>query len=128
MTVEEERLFNLQRALQKAEEDNFPAGKETLTKEEVLTLLGDHYASSLKKEYELFRLCSFVCSSGNFERYVQYCKDTRGTLAIDYANVIQTASESSVKADEDILQKAKEELQRARRELARLKGEGKIVS
>lgn len=131
MTVQEEKERLLAESLQRAEEELFQDGKETLTKREVLAILEGTYSSLLDKEYEKYRQGSFICASGNFDRYVQYCKDTSGTLAIEYAKVIHTIASKSVEEDKALLNRAKQGLRQAKKELQELK-EGikdtKIVS
>ena len=131
MTVHEEKKRLLEESLKRAEEELFQDGKETLTKSEVLAILEGTYSSLLDKEYEKYRQGSFICASGNFDRYVQYCKDTSGTLASEYARVIYEITSKSLEEDKELLNQAKSGLRQAKKELQELK-EGikdtKIVS
>lgn len=110
MTVEEEKERLLAESLYRAEAELFRDGKETLTKREVLAILEGTYSSLLDREYEKYRQGSFICLTGNLERYVQYCQDTRGTLASEYARVIHQIGAKSLNADKEKLSQAKKEL------------------
>ena len=128
MTVQEEKERLLAESLQRAEEELFQDGKETLTKREVLAILEGTYSSLLDKEYEKYRQGSFICASGSLDRYLQYCKDTSGTLASEYARVIYEITSKSLEEDKELLNQAKSGLRQAKKELQELKNDKKIVS
>ena len=128
MTVQEEKERLLAESLQRAEEELFQDGKETLTKSEVLAILEGTYSSLLDKEYEKYRQGSFICASGSLDRYLQYCKDTSGTLASEYARVIYEITSKSLEEDKELLNQAKSGLRQAKKELQELKNDKKIVS
>lgn len=128
MTVHEEKKRLLEESLKRAEEELFQDGKETLTKSEVLAILEGTYSSLLDKEYEKYRQGSFICASGSLDRYLQYCKDTSGTLASEYARVIYEITSTSLEEDKELLNQAKSGLRQAKKELQELKNDKKIVS
>lgn len=128
MTVHEEKKRLLEESLKRAEEELFQDGKETLTKSEVLAILEGTYSSLLDKEYEKYRQGSFICASGSLDRYLQYCKDTSGTLASEYARVIYEITSKSLEEDKELLNQAKSGLRQAKKELQELKNDKKIVS
>ena len=128
MTVHEEKKRLLEESLKRAEEELFQDGKETLTKSEVLAILEGAYSSLLDKEYEKYRQGSFICASGSLDRYLQYCKDTSGTLASEYARVIYEITSKSLEEDKELLNQAKSGLRQAKKELQELKNDKKIVS
>lgn len=128
MTVHEEKKRLLEESLKRAEEELFQDGKETLTKSEVLAILEGTYSSLQDKEYEKYRQGSFICASGSLDRYLQYCKDTSGTLASEYARVIYEITSKSLEEDKELLNQAKSGLRQAKKELQELKNDKKIVS
>ena len=127
MTIKEEKDRLLAEALHEAEEALFHEDKETLTKSEVLSILEGLYSSLLDEEYEKYRQGSFICASGNLDRYIQYCKDTSGTLASEYTRVIYEITSKSLEEDKEQLNKAKKIIRQAERELQELKGNGKKI-